>query len=292
MGLGLLFVWLMNFIRYARIPVVREGNRIFYGNDEYTLVQSKEDIFPDIPPGTGRLREELTLAAANAIQSGNCSPGRQRLSLDEALAIGMIFTADETAFLRSHPDVSIAPYIVPYSCMQGLQDAIDCEQNLTGSVPDSLPAYEREYLDVICPKIDDLNQERAVSRTFYCPVLVGLSMGGMMCHALGAKYGRMSIAFNPLGHGSGVKEWVGIDRWNGAYGTDAQSHLTIITEGDTISDPRHASATLLRGVPGTRRILPNCLPLPNKFCTHNDIDINLRNFLSSLPSRDEPSAAA
>jgi hypothetical protein len=281
---------MVNFIHYARTPIVRDGNEIRRGNSCYKLAQSKEDMFlnSDSSPKIAQLREDFTVEAARMARCGRPN-NRLRLTLSEAQELGMIFTADEISFLEANPNIRIAPYMIPYTPMSGLQDAIDCEQNLAGSVPDSLPTYENEYSDVICLKIENQNQKvrEGLSRTFHCPVLVGYSMGGMTCHALGAKYNRMSIAFNPLGHGDGVKKWVGTGDWDRANGIAARSHQTYITEGDYVSDPQHASAAFFREVPGIRYILPNLLSVKSKFCTHNDIEGNL-NFFRAMPQNSPP----
>jgi hypothetical protein len=167
----------------------------------------------------------------------------------------MLFTKREEVQLKN---CQIIPYYVSYKGMNCLQKAVGCEENLSDRIPAELKEAEDAYREQILPAIRKYNSRAIKEGKAVCiPVFSGHSMGGMLAHAMGAKFRRMSFGFMPLGHGNGIRhDFVGNENWQSANGTDADSHISLITEGDWVSDPKSASAAYLRLPPGKRYVIP------------------------------------
>jgi hypothetical protein len=166
--------------------------------------------------------------------------------------------------------------------MANLKDAVNCGENLADRVPPILKNCAAKFTE-FSEKISLANIEaKKNGQPIRIPVFAGHSMGGLIAQAMGAKFQRTSYVFNPLGIGDGVRnDFIGEENYNQANGNDGRSHVAIITAGDWVSDPRCASAKVLRPQLGTRIILP-CLrdgkPESNEM--HNAFSGNLQMFLS------------
>ncbi|MDR2667637.1 MAG: hypothetical protein LBB38_01160 [Puniceicoccales bacterium] len=284
MGLAIVFACLVNFLiggAFARVDV---GDRIIERDGAtYAVANEVSDILPETPEGDRVIG--FVSSAATALKNCDgcrCSVGPQQYTYEEAVAIGMLFTTKEKFFLLAHPDVLIVPYFVPYPPMHNLQDAISCEQNLAGGIPDNLEAYDEIFAERILPEVNRHNARIPHAEgVFRCPVCVGMSMGGANAHAIGVKHQRMSIAFNPLGHGIGVQKYIGLDAVAIANGEQARSHLSFVTRGDYVSCPLGASPFVYRAPPGRRFIVPNLTGETSKDGVHNGWSENFVKFVES-----------
>lgn len=74
-------------------------------------------------------------------------------------------------------------------------------------------------------------------------------MGGMLAHAMGAKYNYASVGFNPLGLGEGVRRFIDKgDRGRCKRANDvayAECHPSFAMRGDWVSDERGSKVARL-----------------------------------------------
>ncbi|MDR0740780.1 MAG: lysophospholipase [Puniceicoccales bacterium] len=81
------------------------------------------------------------------------------------------------------------------------------------------------------------------------PIFTGHSMGGMLAHAMGAKYNYASVGFNPLGLGEGVRRFIDKgDRGRCKRANDvayAECHPSFAMRGDWVSDERGSKVARL-----------------------------------------------
>ncbi|MDR2664621.1 MAG: hypothetical protein LBB14_03840 [Puniceicoccales bacterium] len=260
----------------------RNEKMFFRANATYALPSETEKII--FSGDYGAQREELIANAAKSTRTTDCAIGRQQLTLEEAAGIGLLFTDEETECIRENPQIRIAPCMISYGPMTNFRDGVNCMKNLGNKISDEMIAYAEEYHSLFSEKIKKHNDEvfRAGNGTFLCPVFSGFSKGGMVAHALGVKFGRMSVGFNPLGHGDEVKEFAGIDSWKTANGEQKRSHVSIIIEGDWVSDPQYAYSAFYRPPPGERYIIENKVGKTGTNALHNSYQKNFDAFRREL----------
>jgi hypothetical protein len=285
-GIGHLGSVLWGFLRNVMAKRTEECSGGFqWENEYYDVVENVAELVPK----RANSEKFTQLVSAASTRKWGLAGGGLEFTLEEAKAAGILFTGEEE---RQCQNRKVVPFFIPYDPLQAsTYDVIECEENLVGSVSEKFTDYDEEYRR-ISKVIRDHNEEAAKNGgDIWAPVFVGLSKGGMAAHAMGAKYRRMSIAFNPFGIGEGVRRnFIGIANCKLADYGESKSHLSLITAGDWVSDPRSigsslTTAAIFRPTLGRRVVLPCKLDLPESgrkaraFRIHNDVEQNFSRFL-------------
>jgi hypothetical protein len=154
----------------------------------------------------------------------------EKMSINDGLFYGLI-TPETAQQLRDQRLDSFTPLYVSFRCTAQLADFGADIRNIMNGVPQNV-----RDADVLAETIIDKLQPGVV------PIFTGHSMGGMLAHAVGAKRNYASIGFNPLGLGTGIREWIDMETEGGGGCQRANDvnhagcHPTFAMQGDWVSD--------------------------------------------------------
>jgi hypothetical protein len=175
----------------------------------------------------------------------------QKIPIAEGRRLGLI-TPEKAQELETLGLPKFTPLYVSFGPTASFADVKADAKNIVGGVPQNV-----RDADVLARTITDHLEPGVV------PIFIGLSMGGMLAHAVGAEHNCASIGFNPLGLGEGVREF--IDRH--AVGSckqandvaHAECHPSFAMVGDWVSDEegsKVASLFVKKPYIGQRYMMP------------------------------------
>ncbi len=200
------------------------------------------------------------------------------LSLENAEKLGLVtpetvkqLVEQYSSINKSKADITIQPLFLSYRPTQTVTDGMTAAKNIFDGTPKALEHADK-FMQELSEKIDTINdaireitnilqlgtnarnseskEQTQTNNTLNhftnnnpLKVIVNLghSLGGMIAHAMGAKYNQASICFNPLGTGKGVRNFIGEEQCKQANDANhANCHQSFVANEDWVSDDQHS----------------------------------------------------
>jgi hypothetical protein len=171
------------------------------------------------------------------------------ISIFEAQSLGLI-TPEKAKELQRSGRTEFLPVYISFRATEKFNDYVADVKNILNKLPNSV-----KDADALAKLIISKLQPGVI------PIFTGHSMGGMLAHSMGTKYNYASIGFNPLGLGTGVREFLGQDKCVTANDAlHAECHSSFIMRGDWVSDEegsKIARIAVKKPYVGQRYVMPN-----------------------------------